>query len=246
MPFVAALDGTELHYEVEGEGAPLVFTHGNMGFGRQFFLQSRIFRESFRCILHDLRGCGLSGKPQAEVYDTETHASDLKTILHALGVKKAVHIGHSFGGPISLQYYFSYPDEVSGLVAIGSYSSGSQLAITEQQVLELYKTVQGRQSMFESVITHEKFTRFNPYGAEIVSMLKTEACKPPIYASNATCRGFFRLDFTARLPDVHVPVLIIHGDTDKPIPLSTSGKILAEKIPDAKLIVIAPSRPRWK
>ena len=39
MPFVTASDGTELYYEVEGDGFPLVFTHGNMGFGQQFFLQ---------------------------------------------------------------------------------------------------------------------------------------------------------------------------------------------------------------
>jgi pimeloyl-ACP methyl ester carboxylesterase len=40
MPFVTAADGVELHYEVEGDGFPLVFTHGNMGFGQQFFLQT--------------------------------------------------------------------------------------------------------------------------------------------------------------------------------------------------------------
>ena len=34
MPFVTASDGTELFYEVEGEGFPLVFTHGNMCFGQ--------------------------------------------------------------------------------------------------------------------------------------------------------------------------------------------------------------------
>ena len=48
MPFVTASDGVELYYEVEGEGFPLVFTHGNMGFGQQFFLQTRIFRQQFR------------------------------------------------------------------------------------------------------------------------------------------------------------------------------------------------------
>ena len=70
-------------------------------------------------------------------------------------------------------------------------------------------------------------------------MLQTEACKPPIYASNATCRGFFRLDYTERLHTVQVPTLVIHGDTDKPIPVNTSGKILAEKIPDARLVIVA-------
>jgi 3-oxoadipate enol-lactonase len=238
MPFVTAADGVELYYEVEGEGFPLVFTHGNMGFGQQFFLQTRIFRTRYRCILHDSRGCGLSGKPHAEIYDTKTHASDLHTILQALGIQKAVHIGHSFGGPIALQYYFDYPEEVAGLVCIGSHSAGHQLAISEEQVLALYETLEGRRSIFETVITHEKFAKFNPYGADIEAMLQREACKPPIYASKATCRGFFRLDFTERLSEVRVPALILCGDEDKPVPLETASKVLAEKIPDARLVLV--------
>lgn len=238
MPFVTAGDGVELYYEVEGEGFPLVFTHGNMGFGQQFFLQTRIFRQSYRCILHDSRGCGLSGKPQADIYDTQTHASDLHTILQVLGVQKAVHIGHSFGGPIAQQYYFDHPEEVAGLVCIGSYSAGHQLAITEAQVLQLYETVQGRRTIFESFVTHEKFAKFNPYGADIEAMLQREACKPPIYASKATCRGFCQLDFTERLAEIRVPALILCGDADKPVPLETASKVLAEKIPDARLVVI--------
>ena len=126
MPFLTAPDGVEVQYELEGDGFPLVFTHGNMGFGQQFFLQTRILSKKHRCILHDLRGCGLSGKPEAEIYDTKIHSSDPHTILKELGVQKAIHLGHSFGGPISLQYYFDYPDEVAGLVFIGSYSAGKQ------------------------------------------------------------------------------------------------------------------------
>lgn len=238
MPFVTASDGVELHYEVEGEGFPLVFTHGNMGFGQQFCLQTRIFRRQYRCILHDLRGCGLSGKPQAEVYDTTIHSSDLHTILQDLGVRRAVQVGHSFGGPISLQYYFDYPGEVAGIVFLGSYSAGTQLTITEEQVLQFYDTVQGRQTVFQTFITHEKFAKYSPYGADIEALLQQEACKPPIYASKATCRGFFHLDFTERLSAVQVPALVVHGDTDKPVPLETSGQVLGEKIPDARLVVV--------
>jgi 3-oxoadipate enol-lactonase len=238
MPFVAASDGVEVYYHAEGDGFPIVFTHGNMGFGDQFYLQTRISRTKYRCILHDLRGCGLSGKPQADIYDTGIHSSDMHTILQGLGVRRAVHVGHSFGGPIALQYYFDYPTEVAGIVFIGSYSAGHQLAITEDQVLQLYDTIQGRQGVFETFITHEKFAKFNPYAAEIEALLKREACKPPIYASKATCRGFFRLDFTERLPSVSVPALIVCGDSDKPVPLETASQVLADKIPNAKLLII--------
>jgi len=65
-----------------------------------------------------------------------------------------------------------------------------------------------------------------------------KACKPPIYASKATYRGFFRLDFIDRLAFVKVPALVIHGDTDKPVPAETSGKVLAERIPDGRLVIV--------
>jgi pimeloyl-ACP methyl ester carboxylesterase len=238
MPFLTAADGVELHYEIEGEGFPLVFTHGNMGFGQQFFLQTRIFRKKYRCIMHDLRGCGLSGKPQAEIYDTKIHSSDLHTILNELGVQRAIHIGHSFGGPISLQYYFDYPDAVAGISFIGSYSAGEQLTVTEEQVLQLYDTLQGRQKLFQTFITHEKFSRYNPYAAEIGTMLIGEACKPPIYASKAICRGFCRLDFTNRLASVQVPALIICGDDDKPLPFDAASKVLSDNIPKAHAVIV--------
>jgi Alpha/beta hydrolase family len=121
---------------------------------------------------------------------------------------------------------------------MGSYSAGRQLAITEEQVLSLYDTIQGRHAVFETFITHEKFAKFNPYAAEIEATLQREACKPPIYASKATCRGFFRLDFTDRLSRVQVPALVVCGDADKPVPLENASTILAERIPDAQLVVV--------
>jgi hypothetical protein len=63
---------------------------------------------------------------------------------------------------------------VAGIVCIGSYSAGHQLVITEDQVLQLYDTVQGRQGVSEAFITHEKFAKFNPYTAEIEALLKRE------------------------------------------------------------------------
>jgi pimeloyl-ACP methyl ester carboxylesterase len=105
-------------------------------------------------------------------------------------------------------------------------------------VLQLYETVQGRRTVFERFITHEKFAKFNPYGADIEAMLQREACKPPIYASQATCRGFFRLDFTERLSEVRIPALILCGNDDKPVPLETASQVLAEKIPDARLVTV--------
>lgn len=239
MPFVVAPDGVELYYEVEGEGFPVVLTHGNMGFGRSFSLQTRILSSRYKCIVHDLRGCGLSGKPQADAYPTEIHSSDLHSILTALGIKRAVHIGHSFGGPISLQYYFDHPDAVAGIVFIGSYAAGRHFQrITEEYRLKVYETLQGRRDAFLAAATSEKFIKYNPYAASVVEMIWKEATKPPVYAAQATVKGYFRLDFFDKLPEVKVPALILCGDNDMLCPFESCGKVLAERIPDSRVEIV--------
>lgn len=242
MPFTTAPDGVELYYEVEGEGFPLVFTHGNLGSGHKFFLQTRILSRKYKCIVHDLRGCGLSGKPQAEVYDTKTLASDLHSILTQLGVGKAVHLGHSFGGPISLQYYFDYPDEIAGLVFIASYASGKDIQKTgrtsEEYRLRVYETLQGRRDTFLGVSISEKFIKYNPYAAPVVEMIWKEGTKPPMHAAQATVKGYFRLDFTDRLPEVKVPALILCGDSDIATSYETCGKVLQQGIPDSRVEIV--------
>ena len=238
MPFVRAQDGVELYYEVKGDGFPIVFTHGNMCRGHQWDLQVTVLSRKYKCIIHDLRGCGLSGKPQVEIYDTKIQASGLHCILAELGVKRAVHVGHSFGGPISLQYFFDYPGEVVGLVFLGSFSAGSQLSITEEQVLKWYDTLEERALQFKKYATHKKFAQYNPYADDLLRTLWEEAVKPPIYAAKAMCRGFFRLDFAAKLSQVNVPTLVIGANHDLAAPVETCSKVLSEALPDSRLEVI--------
>jgi len=180
----------------------------------------------------------LSGKPQAEIYSTKIQAAGVHSILTQLGIRNAVHVGHSFRGPISLQYFFDYPGEVAGLVFLGSYSAGSQLSITEEQVLKWYDTLEERALQFQKYATHKKFAQFNPYADELLKTLWEEATKPPIYAAKAICRGFNELDFTARLNEVNVPTLVIGADHDLPAPVEMCSRVMSEALPDSRLEII--------
>jgi len=60
---------------------------------QMFFLASH----GFRCIAHDRRGHGRSSQPWSG-YDYDTFADDLATLTQELGLKKAIHVGHSMGG----------------------------------------------------------------------------------------------------------------------------------------------------
>src|SRR5215213_9401716 len=98
MAFITAKDGTQIYYKDWGEGPPIVFSHGwplssDAWENQMFFLASH----GYRCIAHDRRGHGRSSQPWTG-NDMDTCADDLATLVEALDLRNAVHVGHSTGG----------------------------------------------------------------------------------------------------------------------------------------------------
>jgi non-heme chloroperoxidase len=98
MPKLTTEDGTKIYFKDWGDGQPVVFSHGwplsSEAFEDQmFFLASR----GYRCVAHDRRGHGRSSQPW-NGNDMDTYADDLAALVKALGLKNAIHVGHSTGG----------------------------------------------------------------------------------------------------------------------------------------------------
>src|ERR687886_1739545 len=98
MPTITTNDGTQIYYKDWGSGPPVVFSHGwplsaDAWEDQMFFLASR----GYRCIAHDRRGHGRSGQPWGG-NDMDTYADDLATLVEALDLRDAIHVGHSTGG----------------------------------------------------------------------------------------------------------------------------------------------------
>src|SRR3954466_11524971 len=95
---ITATDGTQIYYKDWGTGQPIVFSHGwplsaDAWEDQMLFLASH----GYRCIAHDRRGQGRLSQPW-NGNDMDTYADDLATELQALGLDKAIHVGHSSGG----------------------------------------------------------------------------------------------------------------------------------------------------
>jgi len=98
MPTITTKDGTQIYYKDWGTGQPIVFSHGwplsaDAWEDQMIFLADR----GYRCIAHDRRGHGRSGQPW-DGNDMNTYADDLGTLVEKLGLKNAIHVGHSTGG----------------------------------------------------------------------------------------------------------------------------------------------------
>jgi pimeloyl-ACP methyl ester carboxylesterase len=109
--------GTRLYYEVAGTGSPLVFVSGGGTLDRrQWDDQFDVLSTRFRVIRYDIRGIGRSARPTGEF----SHHEDLRALLEALHIERAVVCGVSFGAAIAVDFALDHADMVSGLVLAGA------------------------------------------------------------------------------------------------------------------------------
>jgi pimeloyl-ACP methyl ester carboxylesterase len=122
---LVSVDGTRLRYRESGRGAPVVLLHGNPGFLEDFAPDDPdgVFASlalGFRTLAFDRPGHGYSGRPSAAGTTPEEQARLLHDALRRLGVVRPVLVGHSWGGGLALVYALRYPDDVAGLVLLGT------------------------------------------------------------------------------------------------------------------------------
>jgi len=112
----------ELYVEEEGKGMPLVLINGGPGGTHHYFHPWFSRAKDFsRVIYYDQRGCGLSDFDPGKIgYSVKQAVDDLDAIRIALGIKKWVVLGYSYGGFLAQFYTLHYPENLAGLVLLGA------------------------------------------------------------------------------------------------------------------------------
>lgn len=112
--------GIGIHYEVQGEGRPVVLLHGFPDSGRLWRHQvPPLVDAGFRVVVPDLRGYGASDKPDGvDHYNMMLLATDVAAVLEAEGIDRAHVVGHDFGAALAWAIGSLAPDRVDHLVAL--------------------------------------------------------------------------------------------------------------------------------
>jgi pimeloyl-ACP methyl ester carboxylesterase len=112
MPYANAA-GLKLYYESVGEGTPLIL-HGH---GHMFWMMYQVpyFSQFYRVITFDRRGTGRSDDAPGP-WSAADLAGDVKNLMDALDIQKAIVGGLSLGGVISSQFGLDYPDRAHALI----------------------------------------------------------------------------------------------------------------------------------
>jgi len=104
----------------QGEGFPVILAHGFPELAYSWRFQIPVLAEAgYRVIAPNQRGYGETDKPeQVEAYDIRHLCGDLNGLLDALGLEKAIFIGHDWGGPVVWNMALIHPERVAGVVGM--------------------------------------------------------------------------------------------------------------------------------
>ena len=92
-----------VHYQVLGRGKPVVLIHGWLGSWRYWVATMQQIAVKYRCYAVDLWGFGDSAKDPSR-YNLEWQLDLIDKFLDAMGIPKAVLVGHGLGAVIAARY----------------------------------------------------------------------------------------------------------------------------------------------
>ncbi len=120
VPVHREVDGLRLAHIDEGEGAPVIFIHGEPTWSYLWRKVIPPVRDAgFRCIAPDLAGFGASDKPtDIDWYTYERHVELAGTLLEDLDLRGATMVVHDWGGPIGLRLAVDQAQRIDRLVIL--------------------------------------------------------------------------------------------------------------------------------
>lgn len=236
MPRVSSpIDGTQIQYDVQGSGDPVVLLHGSV-------LTRAIWRglgylaplaAEHTVVRLDLRGHGRSGAPHDPSAYTQEHLlADLLTVMESAGIERADLVGYSLGARAALTAALRQPDRVRRLVCLGG-SAADQRGAVDTVFFPDVAGVLRREGM-------EGFCARQGLGPE-VSDRRDAATRQAFLAADplAMAALFTATDATGGIEDAElaaceIPALWMAGDRD--VPRFAQSRHAAEVMPRGRFV----------
>ncbi len=241
MSTVTTSDGTQIYFKDWGpkDAQPIVFHHGWPLSGDDWDTQMLFFVGlGYRVIAHDRRGHGRSAQV-SDGHDMDHYAADVAAMVEHLGLRDAVHIGHSTGGGEAAHYVARHgKGRVAKLVLIGAVppllvkTPNSPGGLPIEVFDGLRQALAGNRAQFYRDFASGPFYSFNRPGAKVsqpvVDNWWRQAMVGASKAQYDCIKAFSETDFTDDLKAIDVPTLVMHGDDDQIVPIANSAPLSAK------------------
>ena len=119
----AEVNGTQIHYQIGGQGTPVVLLHGYTQTGYMWRPIMAQLAKTHTVIVPDLRGAGDSAKA-ASGYGKADMAKDIHALVTTVSKEPATVIGHDIGMMVAYAYAAEYPADVKQLGLMDAFLPG--------------------------------------------------------------------------------------------------------------------------
>jgi 3-oxoadipate enol-lactonase len=239
MPHVQAND-IEVYYEVQGEGEPLVLIPYLAADQACYAFQVADYATRFTCYTVDLRGAGLSGKPDGE-YTTELFADDVAAFMHAVGITSAHVSGLSLGAATAMWLAAKHPSLVKSLSLHSAWTATDPYL---RAVVRGWQTVARGldstpdmviQAIFPWCFTPELYAAKPEYIDSLADFVRSRPM-PPVDAFLRQSNAVLAHDASGVLGSIQAPCQITFGEHDAVTSTRFAGP-LTEEIKDSELVI---------
>lgn len=247
MPFVKTRDNVDLYVKDWGSGRPVILLHGWPLTSDSWDDQAlALANAGHRVIAYDRRGFGRSGQPFSG-YDYDTLADDLADVIAATGATDATLVGFSMGGGEVARYISRHGGK--GVVKAGLISSvvayllkddtnpdGAPESVFDDQMKA--PILKDRAAFFAAFAQQFYGVGYitSPVSQEVLDLFWFQAMQAGLPGTLACVDSFGKTDFRPDLAAFDLPTLIVHGTSDKTVPIDPSARQAAQLIAGATLV----------
>ncbi|MEH7306973.1 alpha/beta fold hydrolase [Neobacillus drentensis] len=237
MPFLKVED-LQIHYEIEGEGPPLIILHGMGNNSQSWKKQLQNLSKLNTVIAWDAPGYGKSSDPKVELKEFKQFADVLKGFIEKLNYKCVTLLGHSMGSAIALDFCYRFPEMVDALI-ISDATRGAAALSKEENELRLKNRLNNIETMepkelaqlrVKELLSPQPDPEIKKEAERIYSQIRPMGFRSVAYS-------LYSLNQREILSSISVPTLVICGELDRVTPVSES-RIFHEAIKDSKFVTI--------
>ncbi len=245
--YIEVAPKVQLYVEDYGEGKPVILIHGWPLSGAMWEYQvDALVQSGCRVITYDRRGFGKSSRPW-DGYDYDTLTDDLKAVIDHLKLEHITLVGFSMGGGEVIRYFSRHGGaKVSRAVLISAVppfmlqTADNPGGVPKEAMDEFANEIKEDRVGFLTSFGKTFFgvNLINRAVSEPLLNYYTMLCSLASPRATLECAtSFSTTDFRSEMETVNVPVLIIHGDKDKTVPMEGSSVLSAKMIPVNEFII---------